>query len=174
VNSIQNQQQTSPQVEPQQTEQYAEEEHEGTHYHTGFTFIVNGEVQEYSGIEFMQLSPCSIDHDDEQAHEESTDPKDRIHLHNQIGNVVHVHVDDVTWKELLTSLGVTELVDLPVTAIDNEGNLIEDPLNQKPKEYGSAVFQFGEQTLPKEELMKHQVSKEEILDSEAKVENCGK
>ena len=47
----------------------------------------------------MHFAPCGIEdsHDD-------TDIKDQVHLHNNIGNVVHIHASGITWADLFTSL----------------------------------------------------------------------
>jgi len=70
-----------------------------THYHANFAVFENGNVVNFSQPSLMHLKPCKED-DDPGLH-----PKlDNIHLHDMVGNVVHVHDDGLTWSDLFTSI----------------------------------------------------------------------
>jgi hypothetical protein len=34
-------------------------------------------------------------------------PKDRVHLHNQDGDSIHIHSDGVSWEHFLSNIGFT-------------------------------------------------------------------
>lgn len=77
-------------------------EHE-VHYHAGFHVYENGERLDLSGFEYMTILPCSElhNHGGEKEYDASM-----IHLHDGVGDVVHVHADGQTWRMLMESLGL--------------------------------------------------------------------
>lgn len=72
---------------------------EDVHYHAGFKIYVDHNIQDFSKSEYMHIDPCS----EEVVHEEDI-PQERAHLHDGIGDVVHVHSQRATWGDLLTTL----------------------------------------------------------------------
>jgi hypothetical protein len=77
------------------------------HYHAAFAVVVDGAPLDFSSPDQMHIAPCGTDEDPDAA----LSAKDRVHLHNQVGNVAHVHDDNVTWATLLESLAVPGLAD---------------------------------------------------------------
>ena len=72
------------------------------HYHAGFRIYENNQLVDFSGTQYMHIKPCSKD----EAHESAgNDPRERAHLHDGIGDVVHVHRADATWGDLFAGLG---------------------------------------------------------------------
>ncbi len=142
------------------------------HYHAGFRVVVNGEVQDYSGIEYMRISPCSTEYDTHRP-VDLTNPKERIHLHNNIGTVAHIHAAGVVWRELFVSLGLESLLSLPVTITNDKGQRITDGLTSIISPYESVLFSFGTSSLSKEDMAPLFVTQEDILTAEAQVEACG-
>jgi Cu+-exporting ATPase len=139
---------------------------EEVHYHAGFRVVVDGEVQNYAELQYMKLSPCSSDYD-EHVEVDVTDVKERIHLHNMVGTVAHIHAEDVYWVELFESLGITELPG-DLTVYNMNGDIVDSALLVQP--YDSYVFAFGKQLNKPSEYV---VSQDIILEAEAQVENCG-
>ncbi|MEP7167479.1 MAG: hypothetical protein ABI758_05880 [Candidatus Woesebacteria bacterium] len=74
------------------------------HYHANFAVIEDGKLADFSKPEFMHISPCT----DTDVH--SDNPKDNVHLHEGIGNVVHVHADGITWKTFFETIGYWEKI----------------------------------------------------------------
>lgn len=146
------------------------EELEDTHYHAGFQIYVNGELQDYSDDKYMHYSPCSIEPEEDE-HDED-DPKDRIHLHNNVGNVVHVHADDVTWKEIFESLEIDEYLELSQIHYSDGTDWSVEVLNSRPEPYESVIFTFGEND-NKDLILDNSVDIQVIEDAEYDVENCG-
>jgi hypothetical protein len=70
------------------------------HYHANFAVFKNNTQVNFTDFKYMHTAPCYTN--DQQNH--STDKLDNVHLHDNIGNVVHVHIEGVTWKDLFTSL----------------------------------------------------------------------
>ena len=68
------------------------------HYHANFAVFEGGKQVDFSSPEFMHISPCT----ENEVH--SDDPNENVHLHDGIGNVVHVHADSISWKTLFETL----------------------------------------------------------------------
>lgn len=140
-------------------------QYEETHIHAGFQIYLEGQLQDYSGGEYMHLNPCSIDY-------EQTDysiVQERVHLHNNIGDVAHIHVKGVTYMDLMDSLGVSDLFSSGYIAILN-GNEESGLLEKEIEAYDSAIFIIGNKP---DNVLMNQVTQEKIIESEKLVENCG-
>lgn len=72
------------------------------HYHAGFKIYRYNQPVDFRAPEFMHFEPCG----DEDKHKDKN-PQDRAHLHDGIGDVVHVHSHNATWEDLLTTLNTT-------------------------------------------------------------------
>lgn len=60
-----------------------------THYHANFAVFVNGTREEFDSFTFYEeIASCSDGKDN---------PKARVHMHDSIPHVVHVHDKAVTW-----------------------------------------------------------------------------
>ena len=143
-------------------------QYEETHLHAGFQIYIDGQLQDYSDSKYMHLSPCSIDY----VKPDYSLVEDRIHLHNNIGDVAHVHVKGVRYMDLMDSLGITDLFSSGYTAILN-GNEVADLLDTEIEAYDSAIFILGEMPNDLSGFILNQVTQEEIIESEKLVENCG-
>lgn len=73
---------------------------DNVHYHAGFVVYVDGKKQDYSGTQFMSLEACSTG---SQADVHRTG---EAHLHDNVGDVVHVHHTAVPWETLFKTMGV--------------------------------------------------------------------
>src|ERR1700730_17097255 len=69
------------------------------HFHAGFQVYVDDKLQDFSDFKYMHEAPCTVNgkpltnnHVDEQI--------EKAHLHDQIGDVVHVHRLGATWSDL--------------------------------------------------------------------------
>lgn len=69
------------------------------HYHANFGVFINGAQVNFAKAEYMHLRPCRVD-DDPSFH----DRLENIHLHDMVGNVVHVHESGLQWKDLFSNL----------------------------------------------------------------------
>jgi hypothetical protein len=68
------------------------------HYHANFAIFVDGQRLDLSGDRYMEdVAACAA--------EDEILPRQRVHLHNNDQDVVHVHHGGVTWGHLLTNLG---------------------------------------------------------------------
>jgi hypothetical protein len=104
---------------------------EHTHYHANFAVFVDGQRLDLSGDEYMEeISACKVG--------ETVQPTQRVHLHSNNPDVVHVHHEGVTWGHLFTNLGMglgeeyLALDDGPVLT-EGEGRTLKVVLNGQPQ-----------------------------------------
>lgn len=72
---------------------------EAVHHHANFALFIDGERVDLSGDRYMEdVASCSAD-------PASLRPVDRVHLHDNRADVVHVHHAGATWGHLFTNLG---------------------------------------------------------------------
>jgi len=135
------------------------------HYHVGFIVYINGQKQDYSDSQYMTLDICKI----ENVAERFSD-KERVHLHDNIGDVAHVHDENVLWSELFKNINVTLPKGQPVVGYEN-GLAIKNILNQEMKPYESVIIVIGDNKGI--DLIKT-VTKKHIRDVEANSEYCNK
>ena len=143
-----------------------DKDHEEVHYHAGFQIHINGQKQDYSGIEFMHIKPCKTDGEDEH---DMSDPLERVHLHDNVGDVAHVHAEGVTWRLLFENLKVnTEGMQGYMNS-----QKVTDFLDKLINPYDSLVVFVGEPPGNLEEILSQQVTRGHIVETEGKSENCG-
>jgi hypothetical protein len=69
------------------------------HYHANFAIFVDGERLDLSADRYMQdVAACHAD-------PSHVAPEERVHLHNNDPDVVHVHHSGATWGHFLMNLG---------------------------------------------------------------------
>jgi hypothetical protein len=70
------------------------------HHHANFAVFIDGERLDLSAGRYMQdVESCARDPG-------SVRPEDRVHLHDGVGDVVHVHHAGATWGHLMANLGL--------------------------------------------------------------------
>jgi hypothetical protein len=73
---------------------------QAVHYHANWAVFVNGQRLDLSGNDYMEdVMQCSVDPTHQRAEE-------RVHMHANNQDVVHVHASGVTWGHLLANLGM--------------------------------------------------------------------
>lgn len=75
-------------------------ENPNTHYHANFALYVNGERDLFDSFTFYEeVQTCGSD--------EVNNPRTRVHLHDNVNHVAHVHDPASTWGHLFANLGYT-------------------------------------------------------------------
>lgn len=89
---------------------------DGIHKHANFALYVNGEKDEFDNFTYYEeVQACNpVD---------GVRPQSRVHMHDFVSDVVHVHDDGVTWGHFFANLGYTLGNDILVT---NDGVYIPD------------------------------------------------
>jgi hypothetical protein len=71
-----------------------------THYHANFALYVDGTQDTFDNFTFYEeVNACADDQDG--------NPKHRVHMHENVNNLVHVHAPGVTWGHFFANLGYT-------------------------------------------------------------------
>lgn len=140
---------------------------EPIHIHAGFQVYKNDQLQDFSDFKYMHEMPCTIDG---KALEGA--PKDeqqeKAHLHDQTGDVVHVHRKGAKWGDLFTNIKYP--ID-PNAVVYSNGQKVEDFLEKDIIANESVVIFEGKHTKDKEYL-ENAVTKERIKEVENSSENC--
>lgn len=75
-----------------------QKEHPLVHFHANFAFYVDGKKVDFSSNKYMEeVSACTLSSDQT--------PRERVHLHENNGDAVHVHTNGVTWGNFLANIG---------------------------------------------------------------------
>jgi len=72
------------------------------HYHAGFVLFVNDKKIDFSKARYMSVSPCTL-HATEDDSPEAIQ-HDKAHLHDYVGDVVHVERTGGKWKDLFINI----------------------------------------------------------------------
>lgn len=71
---------------------------ERVHYHANFAVYVNGVRETFSAPTYYEeTAGCAVD--------EATTPIERVHMHGNQSDLVHVHAAAVTWGQFFENLG---------------------------------------------------------------------
>ncbi|MBP9670203.1 hypothetical protein KBD75_02275 [Candidatus Woesebacteria bacterium] len=140
--------------------------HEGVHYHAGFRVYIDGVLQDYSDYKYMNFVPCS-EHDEKKSPAE--EQIEKAHLHDGVGDVVHVHRSGSTWGDLFKNIQVELPKDKELKGYIG-GALSENIMEAPITEYTTAIFIVGENQSSHD---KEIVSIDHIKEVEAKSELCG-
>lgn len=141
---------------------------EPVHYHAAFRIYKDGLEQDYSDIKYMSLQPCT---DETEEHDESEN-EDTIHLHDLVGDVIHVHASDHVWGDVFKYLKLATSAD---TTAYNGSTPIKDPLESPIRAYQSVTFFIGDEPADteKQAILDSAPEKDYIVTKEKKSENCG-
>jgi hypothetical protein len=135
------------------------------HYHAGFLVYVDGKIQDFSAGKYMNIDFCSAPHTVETPQEIQIG---KAHLHDNVGDVVHVHRAGAVWGDLFTNIHYTFPVGKPITGYVN-GYAVPDILTYPIRSYDSIIIIVGKSSGV--DLTK-MVSKSHILDVERHSESC--
>ncbi len=142
--------------------------HDGVHYHAGFQVYDGDTLVDFSGPEFMYLGECG-----KMGHSFET-VRDRVHLHERIGDVAHIHDEGVTWRDMFLSLDQESyLEEIDVVLLENElrGSEVLDQVIQ-PHERVIFVANQSDSERSVTSLWEDMISEEYIREVEEKSLNC--
>ncbi len=140
-----------------------------THIHAGFHVYVDGQQQDFSGPRYMSLIPCS------EGHKKLTPAEtqlEKAHLHDQVGDVVHVHHEGATWGDLLKNINFSIDPNKSLVAYSN-GQPIDNLFTRKIQNHESVVVIIGDDHGQTEIHLANGVTAERIAEVEKASELCG-
>ncbi|MDP3940950.1 MAG: hypothetical protein Q8Q49_01435 [bacterium] len=74
------------------------------HYHAGFIVIKDNQQVSFSDQKYMSIKPCVLDKAKNHEDSEEDTQREKAHLHDSIGDVVHVEARGAKWKDLFTNI----------------------------------------------------------------------
>jgi c-di-AMP phosphodiesterase-like protein len=140
------------------------------HYHANFALFKNGTQIDFSDAKYMHIAPCS----DSPIEKPAKNKLDEIHLHNTIGNVVHVHTSGVTWRNLFQSLkfNIDEILsDKAIKIYINEKEVARNALDTQIQKEQRLLITTS--TDPKTEFAQVGSDAKEYDDGKKGPESCG-
>jgi hypothetical protein len=73
--------------------------HQPVHFHANFAMYISGQRVDLSADKYMEdVGSCTVTGTQQT-------PRERVHLHNNVADAVHVHAAGVTWGDFLTNIG---------------------------------------------------------------------
>lgn len=144
------------------------------HYHAGFLVYIDGQLQDFSDQEYMEISACKIV---EQTQTPEEIQIEKAHLHDNVGNVVHVHQKGAVWGDLFKNINFNFPTDGSVIGFINNKlvpNILVDKI--RPNESVIIVAMSKKDIIVDDikgiDLTKY-VTVEHIKEVEKKSESCG-
>lgn len=149
------------------------------HYHAGFQVYVNDELQDFSNFKFMTVEPCNVDEENEGADASLGQSEETVDLHNGVGEVIHVHAPNMTWRNVaeyinvMGGFGFTEesAKNVPIVGYVN-GEKADDIASYPIEAHDSVVIFVGENTNIEEKLL-GRVTDERITAVDNSNDGCG-
>lgn len=138
---------------------------EEVHYHAGFLVYVDGVLQDYAKDTYMRDVPCALPG----KKPVENDQIEKAHLHDNVGDVVHVERTGAVWNDLFINMGVDLPKDKPLTMYRN-GAVVTDPMHAPILPGESVVFVIGSSSGVDQSKT---VGDDHIREIGAKSESCG-
>jgi len=140
---------------------------EEVHYHAGFVVFNDGEKVDFSGSKYLSVFPCEI-----KGREKEKTIKEvqieKAHLHDGVGDVVHVEAENSKWGDLFTNLDYK--IDYASVSAYLNGNLTQDFFDLPITAYDSLVLIIGKAD---QKLISQPVPRERIVQVENTSVECG-
>ncbi len=135
------------------------------HVHAAFDVYVDGQLQDYSDLQYMHVEPCTVAHNDQP----EDDQIEKAHLHDGVGDIVHSHRANATWGDLFQNIKVT--LPPPVSGYSN-GQAVKDILSQPIKAYDRVLITAGTAPENLQAALDQVPSVDYIRQQEQAIESC--
>lgn len=135
------------------------------HYHAGFVVFKEDKRVNFSDFKYMRVKPCTEDKN----HEDSVEDvqAEKAHLHDLVGDVVHVEEKNAYWRDLFYNINYKLEYSNAVALID--GKKVTQFENRKIQPDESLIILIGNN---KSNHLQDAVSKSYINEKAAKSEDC--
>ncbi len=140
-----------------------------THYHAGFVLFINDKKIDFSNAKYMSVSPCILHGNDEDEATPSQIQHDKAHLHDYVGDVVHIERTGAKWSDLFQNINYP--IDYSKATAYVNGQQLPDFQNQPILSDESIVIFLGKNDIQKD--LKQAVTKQHIEQEAKKSEDCG-
>ncbi len=112
---------------------------EKVHYHAGFVVFENGKKLNFSDNKYMFIKPCTID--GEEIENPGDEQIEKAHLHDNVGDVIHIEEEGAIWRDLFTNINFP--VDYSKVEAYINGEIVPNFESQSIKSNDSLVLFFG-------------------------------
>lgn len=143
---------------------------EDVHLHAGFVVYKDNEQVDFSDPKYMLIEPCSIEENHEDEEDHSDDPLKAVHLHDLVGDVVHVEAEGIKWSNLFENLEYE--INYSVTKGIINGEEVDNFHDKIIQPYDSLVVLIGDND-DIDDASSKAITTEYIKEIEAKGEDCG-
>lgn len=133
------------------------------HYHAGFIVFQDGKKIDFSDIKYMDLEPCTKGNQ-----KTGDDQLEKAHLHDNVGDVVHIEAPGAVWGDLFTNIKFP--VDSASTSGYINGQKMENFQQQPINKDDSLVVFLGKSD---ESLLSQAPTKDYIEVQGEKSKTCG-
>jgi hypothetical protein len=140
-----------------------------THYHAGFVVFANNKKVDFSSAKYMSVSPCTLKSNDDDDMSPGDIQREKAHLHDYVGDVVHVERTGAKWGDLFTNLHYP--VDNSTATAYINGQRVQDFQNTPIRVEDSIVIFMGKNDMAHD--LKQAVTKTHIREAAKKSEDCG-
>ena len=137
------------------------------HYHGGFVVFQNNKKLDFSGSKYMFEEPCVLNAKNEHDTPEDTQ-LEKAHLHDNVGDLVHVERTGAIWKDLFTNMRFP--IDYEKTEGFINGRRVSNYQLQPIAPYDSLVVFIGKND---SSLIKQAVTREYMVKMAKKSTTCG-
>lgn len=139
------------------------------HYHAGLILFVNDKKQDFSNFKYMNVRPCTLHAGGEDVDSDQDIQIDKAHLHDNVGDVVHVEREGGTWGDFFKNIKY-DISYKDALAYLN-GKEIKDFKNLRIRSYDSIIVLVGKNNISKH--LSEGVTKQHIMQEEKKSVDCG-
>lgn len=139
---------------------------EKVHYHAGFVVFENGKKLNFSDNKYMFIKPCTID--GEEIENPGDEQIEKAHLHDNVGDVIHIEEEGAIWRDLFTNINFP--VDYSKVEAYINGEIVPNFESQSIKSNDSLVLFFGSVD---KSLLSQAPTKEYIEEWGKKSSTCG-
>lgn len=137
-----------------------------THYHAGFVVFQNNKKLSFSDSKYMFIEPCALS----QKSADSTAVRQikKAHLHDNIGDLVHVERTGAKWQDLFTN--INSPIDYSSAVGYINGKKTVNFQTQPIRPYDSLVIFIGKND---SNFLKQAVTKDYMIKMAKKSTTCG-
>ena len=137
------------------------------HYHAAFTIFKENKKLNFSEFKYMYTKPCNLNEKEEEEHED--EQLEKAHLHDNVGDVVHVERESARWIDLFKNIKYP--VDYGRVKGYINGEKVENWEDQDIHPYDNLAIFIGENNISEE--LKLTPTKEYIQEMGQKTKTCG-
>ena len=137
-----------------------------THYHAGFVVFQNNKKVNFSDIKYLYLEPCTLNKTNDT--NSAAIQIEKAHLHDNIGDLVHIERTGPIWKDLFTNIHYP--IDFSKTIGYINGEQVSNYQSKPIKPFDSLVVFIGRNDL---KLLTQAVTKGYMIKMAKKSTTCG-